>query len=244
MDNTSYIALSRQSALARKMEIVANNLANANTVGFKTEQPVFVEYLVKTQNNERPFDDKLSFVQDIGVFRDTRDGAMSFTGNPLDVAMNGEGYLVVDAGDSQQYTRGGHLQLNESGQLVTGEGLPVLSTQDLPFFFAPNETSITINHDGTVRTENGEVGRLRVVKFEDDQSLRKVRGGLYSTDQNAEDLQRPDVIQGAIEESNVSPIQEMTRMIEIQRAYESANKMIETENERRRKAVDIISRVN
>lgn len=244
MDNTSYIALSRQNALARQMEIVANNLANANTVGFKGEQPVFVEYLVKSQNNERPFNDKLSFVQDMGIFRDTRDGAMSFTGNPLDVSLNGEGYFVVDAGDSQQYTRGGHFQLNESGQLVSGEGLPVLSSNDQPFFFAPNEATISISRDGTVRTENGDVGRLRVVKFENEQELRKVNGGLYTTEQRAEDIQKSDVLQGAIEESNISPILEMTRMIEIQRAYESANKMIETENERRRKAVDVISRVN
>lgn len=243
MDNTSYIGLSRQSALWRQLDIVANNIANANTPSFKGQQAMFVEHIVKSQNNERPFDDKLSFVNDLGVYRDTRDGPMTSTGNPLDIAVNGNGYFVVDTDTGPMYTRGGHLRLNEGGQLVTDDGLPVLSTNDQPFFFAPNETQINVARDGTVTTENGQIGKLRVVKFEDEQLVRAVAGGLHSTDQRPEEVTRPDVLQGMIEESNVKPVVEMTKMIALQRAYEGVGKLIEQESERKHKMIDALTRV-
>ncbi|MEO5373328.1 MAG: flagellar basal-body rod protein FlgF [Alphaproteobacteria bacterium] len=243
MDNTAYIGLSRQTALWRQLDMVSNNIANANTPAFKNQQPMFVEYLVKTQNNERPFDDKLSFVQDLGTFRDTRDGPMTSTGNPLDLALNGPGYLVVDTDAGPMYTRGGHLRLNEAGQMVTADGQPILSSNDQPFFFAPNETQISVARDGTVTTENGQIGKLRVVRFEDEQQLRQVSGGLYMTEQRPEEVARPDVLQGMLEESNVKPVVEMTRMIQLQRSYESSSRLVEQESDRRRKVIDALSRV-
>ena len=89
MDNTSYIALSRQETVWRQLDMAANNLANTSTPGFKGERPLFVEYVRRTQNTDRPFDDKLSFVQDFGIVRDLREGTLTHTGNSLDVALNG-----------------------------------------------------------------------------------------------------------------------------------------------------------
>lgn len=242
MDNTSYIALSRQSVLWRQLEVVANNIANSNTPAFRGEHPLFVEHLMKTQNNQRPFDDKLSFVNDIGLVRDLNEGPMSHTGGPLDIALHGDGYLTVDTDDGPRYTRGGRMRLDETGQLVTAEGLPVLSTNDRPFFFAPNESQITISRDGTVATENGPIGKLRVVNFADAQALRRAAGGLYETDQRPDDVERPEVLQGMVEESNVKPVVEITRLIQISRSYEGTNRMIEMEHERQRKTVETVLR--
>ncbi|MBF0560797.1 MAG: flagellar basal-body rod protein FlgF [Alphaproteobacteria bacterium] len=243
MDNTSYIGLSRQSVLMRQLDIVANNIANTNTAGFKGEEPLFIEHVFKTPSADRPFLDKISFVRDLGVIRDASTGPLTNTGNTLDVALSNEGYFAVDTDSGAQYTRGGHLRLDETGQLVTTDGHPVLSTNDQPFFFAPNESQITIARDGTVSTETGQLGKLRVVKFANEQALQKQPGGLYTTDQQPEDVASPDVLQGMLEGSNVQPIVEITKLIQIQRSYEGINKIMDNESQRHQKAVDVLSRV-
>lgn len=244
MENTSYIALSRQTTLWRQLEMVANNIANSSTPGFKGEQPLFIEYVMRSQNNDRSFDDKLSFVQDYGTVRDLHEGPMTTTGNPLDVAINGDGYFVIDTDNGPRYTRGGHLRLDETGKLITSEGQAVLSTDDRPFFFAPNETQITVARDGTISTENATIGKLKVVRFADGQDMRVEAAGAYTTDQQPETVARPDILQGTLEESNVKPILEVSRMIQVQRAYEGVNKLVEMEHERRRRTVDTVLRSN
>ncbi|KAF0112393.1 MAG: flagellar basal-body rod protein FlgF [Rhodospirillaceae bacterium] len=141
------------------------------------------------------------------------------------------------------YSRGGHFRLNEAGQIVTAEGLAVLDTNDRPLFVAPNESRIKIARDGTVSTENGAISQLRVVKFADPQDVQPVVAGLYDTTQQPEDITRPDILQGALEESNVKPIVEITHMIQLHRMYEGVNKMLEIEHDRRRKMVDTVLRV-
>ena len=120
MENTSYIAMSRQAALRRSMDIVANNIANANTPAFKAERMMFQEYLAKPTK-----DDKLSFVEDVGTARDLSSGPLTTTGNDFDVALSDEGYFVVDSPLGERYTRHGRFQLDANGQLVTGTGYPV-----------------------------------------------------------------------------------------------------------------------
>jgi flagellar basal-body rod protein FlgF len=244
METTSYVALSRQAALWRQMDTVANNLANMNTPAFKAENMMFRDYVMKSRAADRPFGDKTAFVQDVSVYRNMSEGALTSTGNPLDVAVKGEGFMVVDTAQGPRYTRNGSFRLDEGGQMVTADGNPVLSTSDQPFFFAPNERSISIASDGTVSTENGQVGRIRVVRFENEQELRKVAGGLFQADAQAQDVDRPQVVQGMIEESNVQPVVEMTKMIQVQRSYESVQRMIESEHDRIRKAVDVLGRTS
>lgn len=244
METTSYVALSRQAGLWRQMDTVANNLANMNTPAFKAENMMFRDYVMKSRAADRPFGDRIAYSQDVSVYRNMTEGALSQTGNPLDVAVKGEGYMVVDTPQGPRYTRNGHLRLDESGQVVTAEGFPILSTSDQPFFLAPNEQSVTIASDGTVSTENGQVGKIRVVKFENEQQLKKVAGGLFQSESDAQDVERPQVVQGMIEESNVQPVVEMTKMIQIQRSYESVQRMIENEHERVRKAIDVLGRTS
>lgn len=242
MENASYIALSHQAALWRQMEIVANNMANVNTPAFKAEQVMFTDYLVRPPataglSNREP----IAFVQDIGVLRDTREGSMTVTDNPLDLAIQGPGYFVVDTPEGPRYTRHGNFHLDSTGMLVTAAGQAVMQAGDLPIIVAPNETRIDVGRDGTVSTENGPIGRLRVVRFDNEQELRKVTDGLYETAAPAQDAPLPDVVQGVIEESNVKPVVEMTNLIAITRSYQAAQQMIDNEHQRAMKAYQVLS---
>ncbi len=232
MENTTLIALSRQAVLRRQMDVVAHNLANMNTNGFKGEKMMFIQHEVRSRGGERILGDRINFVRDIATARDTREGPVTKTGNPLDVAVRGDGYLVVDTVDGERYTRNGRLRLDEAGQLVTQGGHPVLAEGNQPIFFSPADSRIDIARDGTVSTDNGEIGRLRVVSFENAQQLQEIAGGLLGGQVTPEDVEQPDVVQGMLEGSNVEPIVELTRMIQIHRAYEGAKRLIKAEDER------------
>ena len=231
MENTSLIALSKQSALNRKMAILANNLANMNTTGFKGDKMMFVEHIQKSRGGNAILGDKLAFVRDIATVRDLSEGPLKTTGNPLDVAIQGEGYLVVQTDLGDRYTRNGHLRLDETGQLVTQQGAPVLA-EGGPIIFSPQDTDINIARDGTVSSENGEIGKLRVVTFENQQKLQVISDGLLSSEEAPTPIEQPGVVQGMLEGSNIKPIIEMSRLIETQRAYEGVRKFIDSEDER------------
>ncbi len=214
------------------MAVVANNIANMNTNGFKGEKMMFVEYIVKSRSSDQIGREKISFVRDIASARDFSEGPMQSTSNPLDIAIQGDGYLVVGSSDGELYTRNGRLRLDETGQLVTQAGDPVLSSGGQPFFFAPEDRDITITREGSISTNNGELGKLKVVKFRNEQNLRQVGGGMFTSPEQPEDVGRPKVFQGMLEQSNVQPIIEMTRMIEVQRAYAAAGSFISREDKR------------
>ncbi len=240
MENTSYIALSRQNALWRQMDVIANNMANANTPAYKGEQMMFREFLVDTRSSTRATGTKLSFVQDMGLLRDTREGPLTKTDNPLDVGIHGDGYFQIETQAGMRYTRNGHFRLDQSGMLVNSQGFAVMDRNDNPIIFAPNETRIEIAGDGTVSTENGVVANLKVVRFANQQNLRKAGDGLYETTDQAELVQRPQVVQGMMEESNVQPVVEITKMTELLRQYQAAQQMIEKEHDRTMKAIETL----
>lgn len=242
MESTAVIALSKQSVIRRKMSVIANNIANMNTTGFKAEKVMFVEYLARSRGGQSIGGDKLSFVRDIATFRDLSEGSMKKTGNPLDLAISGKGFFIIGTGAGERYTRGGNLQLNSDGQLVTRKGDPILSDQGEPFFFSPEDTQIEIARDGTVSTENGTIGKLAVVTFENPQDMRVVAGGLYNTSQQPQESTELNVIQGMLEQSNVNAIIEMTRMIDVSRSYQTAKTFIEKEDERIKKTVQAFAR--
>lgn len=238
------IALSRQAVLRREMSVIANNIANMNTGGFKGEKMLFIQHLTKNPNADGMAGRELTFVRDVATVRDLSAGALEQTGGPLDVAIAGEGFFAVETPNGEQYTRAGRFRLDDGGQLVTLAGNPVLSDAGQPLFFAPEETNITISGDGTVSTENGPLGKLRVVTFENPQGLRPVQNGLYRAgdDNTPVDVERPQVAQGMLEKSNVVPVIEMTNMIEVSRSYQSISKFIEKEDDRIRRMVrDLVS---
>lgn len=217
------------------MDIVANNIANMNTTGFKGEDMMFVEHLVKTKGGDKPAGLKLAYSRDIATLMNTAEGPMESTGNPLDLAISGDGFFVVQTPQGERYTRNGRFQLNEGGQLVNQAGQAVLSAGGQPFILAPEDKEITISRDGTIATNNGTLGKLKVVRFDNPQVLKRVAGGLLSAEGvQPTDVPSPNVAQGMLEGANVQPIFEMAKMIDIHRTYESVRNFIEREDERMR----------
>jgi flagellar basal-body rod protein FlgF len=246
MDNALLIGLSRQTAMMREMSVVANNLANMNTAGYKSQSMLFDQYLMPIAS-EQSQDKTLSFVQDYGQFRNFADGEIQTTGNPLDVAINGEGMLKVQTPQGVRYTRDGHLQLDATGQLVTSQGYPVLTASGGPITFTSEEGHITIARDGTITTTRDGIsaseqqrGKLALVTFGNMQSLKNEGENLFSTDQAEQPVTNPRIVQGSVEGSNVKPIVEMTNMMEVMRSYESAQNLVQAADDMRRQAISQI----
>lgn len=243
METPTYIVLSRQLGLSRQMEVVANNLANTNTAGFKAEGMVFSEYLIKA---EKPVE--LSYVQDMASYRDLSEGTLRITGNDLDVAIQGKGYFVVQTLDGPRYTRNGSFQLNAAGEVVNHDGFQVMAG-GAPLIINGDDGPINIAADGTVsadRTQGGNTpviyGKIDVVTFADNSALKPDGGTIFESDQTPLASATTDfkVQQRMIEGSNVQSIREMTNMIWVQRNYQSAQKFLEGEHERMRRAVNYI----
>src|SRR3982751_3671823 len=156
MENSLLVGLSRQMVLERQMDVVANNVANVNTNGYKADKSLFQEYL-RTGAREDNFigsDRAVSFVLDRGSYRDFTQGPAEQTKNPLDVAIDGGGFLVVQTAAGERYTRDGGLQINNQGQLVTAAGNPVLGNSG-PIVFQPTDKEVSIASDGNVTVVEG-----------------------------------------------------------------------------------------
>jgi len=239
MENTTYIALSRQIGLRREMDIVAQNIANANTPAFKGERMIFREFLSTPDTGEQ-----LSFVEDVGTARDTSNGPLVSTGNALDVAITTEeGFFVVDTPLGERFTRHGRFQLDADGILVTSSGYPVQGDNG-EIEIDGEEGPVSIAADGTISNPEGTIGQLRVVTFENPQLLQKAANGLYTTppDVEPEDIEDPQLAQGMIEESNVQPILELTRMMAIHRTHDSVSRFLKQEDDRIKDMIDRVGR--
>lgn len=235
MDNTSYIALSRQMALWKQMNIVSNNMANMNTVGYKQDNALFTSYVNQTENAVGIGLQPLFFTQDFADYQDFMEGAFKSTGNTFDLAIKGDGFFCVETKDGEKYTRKGQFTLDKDGALVTNAGEYVLSENNAPIFIAPDEHEITISESGDVISENGVIGRLKVAKFADNQKLLKVNGVLFdNVAGNAVTFNSNNIriAQGMLESSNVNAINEMTNLVKIQRSYDYVQQMIDEEHDR------------
>jgi len=237
MENAQLISLSKQMALQRQMDVVANNLANINTTGFKAENILFEEYKSPTaRDRDFAFKDQiLSYTQDWATVRDMTQGAFQQTGNPFDLALSGDGYFVVQTPAGERYTKSGSFQIASDGTLVDLSGNPVL-TQSGPIKFTGPVDDVTINADGSIATSQGSRGRLRVVEFNDPQALEHAGGNLF-TGTGANEAANTRVIQGVVEKSNVAGVTEMADMIRVSRAYESLSNLMQQQNDLRKSAI-------
>ena len=237
-ENTAYIALSQQLALKRQLAVVANNLANMNTTAYKTQRMLFEEFLVKTEDGQT-----MSFVQDVAVARSLEDGELSPTGNPFDLALSGRGYFVVETPDGLRYTRNGHFRFDEEGRLVTQDGFAVLDQGGRPIQVDLDQTQLQVSPDGTVATGPGQSARLQIVGFANEYQLSPVGAGLYETAEQPQPAPAAKVMQGMLEGSNVEPILEMNAMIELSRAYQSTQQMLENDHDLRRRTIRQLAQV-
>lgn len=236
MENAGYIGLSRLSTMRREMDVIANNIANMNSNAYKGERIMFEEFLTRDTSSRVP----TSFVTDVGVLRDTRVGKLTNTGNPMDLAINGEGYLAVDTPQGRRYTRDGHLRLDDTRRLVTAGGHPVLDNRGREISF-PNVESgpPAIAVDGTITVGGNQIGKIDLVTFDNQQALRKTAEGLYATNLDSKPAPASSSLtQGMLEASNVEPVVEMATMIELMRQYQNAQNLIDAEHDRLRKAVE------
>ena len=255
MENALLIGLSRQTALQRELDVVANNIANVNTTGFKADGAVFAEYLQTRANSEllAAPDRHMSFEQDRMSWHDMSQGTVQQTGGPLDVAIDGEGMLVVQTARGERYTRNGALQLNNIGELVTMAGDKVMG-ENGPIVLQPTDRDISITKDGTIKVREGisvnsdsTRGKLRLVTFDSPQQLRKDGASTFAAPDGVQPTPLPDanahVVQGSIEKSNVRPVVEMTRMIELTRAYTEVASILQQQGDLRKNAIQQLAEV-
>ncbi|WP_334163844.1 flagellar basal-body rod protein FlgF [Phenylobacterium sp.] len=245
MENALYVGLSRQIVLRREMDIIANNIANADTAGFKVESlmtradpqaPAF------TLGGPKP----VKFVVADGVARDFAQGALRKTDGPFDMAIEGQGFFRVQSAEGERFTRDGRFRTDEIGRLTTQGGSPVLDEGGGEITVDPELGPVTIAQDGTISQGGERIGKVAVVAFDDLAVLEKRGDNLYQNTSNA--LPQPaleaKVRQGMLEGSNVQPIAEITRMIEVQRAYESMARMMDSNADLSRRTVERMGRVS
>ena len=224
MNDASSVALSAQLAVLHETDIIANNLANASTTGYKGQHIAFAQFLSQTSDGSQ-----IAYVQEQGVSRDPSQGTINTTNNRLDIAIRGEGYFTVQTPLGDRYTRNGHFQLDSSGQIVTSQGYPVLSDGGSPLAVPQGSGEITIGGDGTVSTLQGQVGKLGVVTFPDQQAMTETSGGYFMTSQLPQSAPTDTkLMQGSLEGSNVEPIVEITRLLNAQRSVDYTKTFVST----------------
>jgi flagellar basal-body rod protein FlgF len=253
MENAFLVGLSRQMALGRQLEVVANNIANINTTGFKADNSIFEQVLMPTarDNDFTGADQRISFVHDRATWHDFSSGAMQQTGNPLDIAIDGDAFLVVRTPRGERFTRNGALQINAAGQLVTSEGYQVLGESG-PIAFQNTDRDIVVAKNGLISVREGTNtrsdsprGKLRLVTFDQPRRLQKDGASTFM----APDSLVPNaakgstVLQGAVEKSNVRGVVEMTRLIEVTRSYTEVAGLLQQQNEMRRTALQQLAEI-
>ncbi len=228
-----------------RMEVIANNLANINTTGFKKDA-MFVEMMndagVAPSANAGDLSSRVNVVRTT----DFADGSLAQTGNPLDVALQSNGYFVVQTPEGERYTRNGNFTLSLDGTLVTHDGFPVVGKEGrikFPDVQRVVHGDVAINQAGEIMMDKNMIGELRVVEFADETKLRKSGDALFRVDKGVDagltDLDLPTIRQGFLEESNVDGIAEMIEMIEITRNFESNQKAIASQDATLERAFEV-----
>lgn len=237
MENGVTIGLSGQVALFRQLSVTANNMANLNTPGFKGGTMIFNEYLDRPRPGE-----KLSFVQDRGMAYDFSQGGMNLTGNPFDIAIEGDGFFVVDTNQGPRYTRDGSFAPNAEGTLVNKNGAPVLGTNGQPITI-PQENGVTIGETGVISTRDGaRIGQVRVVQFDNLQELKRAGDSGFSGVAQPRPAPEARILQGALEDSNINGVRQVTDLINIHRTYARVTDLVKKEEERLQKGVNQLGR--
>ncbi|MDO5658255.1 MAG: flagellar hook-basal body complex protein [Paracoccus sp. (in: a-proteobacteria)] len=238
MDNAIYAGLSRQSGLMREMRVIANNIANANTTGFRREGVIFAEHLATTGDGRHG----LSMAHARGRVLDLQQAGITQTGGELDLAIDGQGFFAVATGQGHALTRAGAFLLSPEGDLVTPDGLRVLDEGLAPVQIPPGTRAVHIGTDGTIAADGEPVGRLGLFEPPDPAGMIRRGGTLFATEARLTPSESARVRQGFLEDSNVDPIAEISRMIEVQRAYEMGQSLLDREDERIRATISAMTR--
>lgn len=232
MENASYTTLARQAGLRNELRVIANNIANSATTGYRQEGLIFSEYVKDLGGG-----DSLSMASARIQTTSEAQGAMAQTGGAFDLAIEGGGFFVVETLNGPRLTRAGAFSPNALGELVTQNGAPVLDIGEARLFIPPGTQDVRVASDGTLTTEDAVLGQLAIVQPIDAMSLEREDGVFFRADAGFQQMEAPNVIQGHLEQSNVDPMGQMARMIEVQRAYEMGQSFLEAEHDRVRSAI-------
>ncbi len=262
MNEGLYIAASGGTKQFKKLNILSNNIANINTQGFKKDmllygekfsvpqQAILTGTFTKDLSSLLKTDPSVSYVQVTGSLTDYSQGSLVKTNNPLDVAIEGEGFFVVETPQGTKYTRNGNFHLDSIGQLVDQKGNTLLSRDEEPIMIPFGVKQITIHQDGLVTSESEfdqvSLGQLKIVTFNNLQRLNKEGKNFYKvSDSSVKEILANDakVLQGFTETSNANAIHEMTQMIETVRQLEAYQKIIQSIDEADDQSVNSLGRV-
>ncbi|MFZ1470050.1 MAG: flagellar hook-basal body complex protein [Paracoccaceae bacterium] len=236
MDAAGYTALGRQSGLMREMQLVANNIANISTTGFRREGMVFAEHVAAMQDEP-----SLSMAHGTGRVVDLSQAGLSMTGAAFDFAIQGDGFFMIETPQGNRLTRAGSFTPSDSGELVNGDGLRLLDAGGAPVFVPPDAGAISLSEDGTMSAKGVPLAQIGLWMPADPLTLRHQSGTLFDAGP-LEPAAGAKMFQGFLEESNVNPVSEIARMIEVQRAYELGQKFMEAEDGRMRGVIETLGR--
>ena len=241
MENITTIATSRLVAQSRAMDVTADNIANANTPGFKTARMQFSDWIVRQGAAAPPRGGAtLAYTQDRATWRDFQSGPLSHSANPLDLGITGEGYFTVATPQGPMLTRAGRFSLSANGTISNAAGQALLDIAGQPIRLSPADTTLTVAGDGTISSENGSVGKIGVVTPSDPMRLQAQGGAGFRSGSATAPVALPSIVQGAVEDSNVQPVQEMVRMMNELREFQFVTQMVEGEDQRQQSAIDKI----
>lgn len=239
MENVAYIGISQQLALQQHIELTANNIANMSTPGFRAENLLFTDYITTPKDGPA-----IHQAQDFASYQDLTIGPLMQTSNSLDFAIQGKGYFTVTTPEGLRYTRDGGFSLNFNREIVTKSGHQVMNDNDNPIAIPAEASEIRITEDGTISTNLGDVGRLKIVNFDNEQALKRKGDNLYDPDgMTPVPADQRKVSQGQLEGSNVNPVVEMNRMINLMRMFQAAQRLLQNDHERQLGAIQKLTKV-
>lgn len=233
MDGTGYVPLVRQSGLMREMQAVAQNIANVSTTGYRRQGLVFAEH-VADLGRDQP---SLSLARAHAHHVDTTQGPLAETGGTFDFAIQGPGFFQLADADGAALTRAGHFRPDGTGLLSAPDGAQLLDAGGAPVFVPPGATSIVLAADGTLSVDGRPVAQIALVTPAEPERLVRQGGARFAYDGALEPVAEPAILQGYLEDSNVDPVAEIARMIEVQHAYQLGQRFLETEDERTRNVI-------
>ncbi len=229
MSQSLYVGLSRQSGLLREMQTVANNIANISTTGFRAEGVVFAEHVAAL---ERSSGGGVSMAHAVGRHIQTAQGDIDPTGGTFDLAIEGDGFFLVETPDGETLTRAGHFMPNDQGELVNADGYRLLDAGGAPVFIPPDAENIIVARDGTLSADGRPITQLGLWAPVASNDLQHQSGVMFRAEGALEPVEGATILQGFLENSNVDPVAQIARMIEVQRAYELGQGFLEREDER------------
>lgn len=238
MDNAIYATLTRQAGLMNEMRVVANNIANANTTGFRREGVIFAEHLSALDRHG----DTLSMAHARGRLVDLDQGVLTQTGGTFDLALEGEGFFLLDTPDGLRMTRAGAFLPSPEGELMSADGHRLLDEGQAPIIIPAGAGNVAVGADGTLSANGISFGRIGVFAAPEGAQITHDGGTSFAVDEDPEPIEDARVRQGFLEESNVDPVFEITRMIEVQRAYELGQSFLDREDQRIRSAITAMTR--